>query len=70
MCPSVRPLRAPLQAFRELRSARVDRGGTAPRISYRLRSLARFLEAGRACADEITPMALLLLVLHAEQGRV
>jgi hypothetical protein len=55
-----------LQAFRELRNSRVGRS-TPQRVSYHLRSLARFLEAGKAFTAELRPVALLLLVLHAEQ---
>ncbi|KAL4433728.1 hypothetical protein ABPG75_000169 [Micractinium tetrahymenae] len=55
------------QAFRELHSGRVGRGAAPQRVSYHLRSLRRFMAAGKAYAEELTPTALLLLVLHSEQ---
>lgn len=54
------------QAYCELRSRRVGRGASQ-RACYHLCSLARFLEAGRAFTAELRPVALLVLVLHAEQ---
>lgn len=55
------------QAFCELRSARVDRGVAPQRASYHLRSLGRFLGAGRSFTAELRPVALLLLALHSQQ---
>ena len=61
------PAPAAPQAFRELRNSRVERGGAPQRITYHLRSLGRFMEAGKTYTAELRPVALLLLVLHAEQ---
>ncbi|KAL4433717.1 hypothetical protein ABPG75_000158 [Micractinium tetrahymenae] len=55
------------QAFRELHSGRAGRGAASQRVSYHLRSLRRFMAAGKAYAEELIPTALLLLFLHSEQ---
>lgn len=69
LSPPPPPALPAAQAFRELRSGRVQctGGEWTQRASYQLRSLARFLEAGRAYTAELQPVALLLLVLHGEK---